>query len=90
MHSKSSLDLKILTLMSIGFYVNAPAAENTKHAQMRDGIQGVCEQLYSKTTERIYMKFGVWLQHAIGKKRLTFGGDLNPDLDSAAGFISKK
>ena len=30
------------------------------------------------------MKFGVWLWYAIRKKRLTFGGD--PDPDSAAGF----
>ena len=33
------------------------------------------------------MKFDVKLQRRVGKKRITFGGDPDPDLDSAAGFF---
>ena len=39
-----------------------------------------------KTTEQICMKFRVWLQCGLRKKQLTFGGDPNPDQDSAAGL----
>ena len=46
----------------------------------------VCEQLHSKTTEWICMKFGVWLWYAVRKKLLTFGGDLDLDLGPGSGL----
>ena len=34
-----------------------------------------------KTTERICIKFGVWLGYGVRKKRLNFVGDVDPDPD---------